>query len=106
MLARISQCAVERRCFSAGVNGHRKLHTSREPPSRERSDRTWSPHAPLPPAPESWALTARAAVGWIALESSEWRCSRSLLLWMLTILLRRICRNVLEIIAVQLIHST
>ena len=40
------------------------------------SGRIWSLHASLLSAPDSCALTARAAVGWIALESSAWRSGR------------------------------
>ena len=47
------------------VTGSSRLGVSR--------GRTWSLHASRLSAPDSCALTARAAVGWIALESSAWR---------------------------------
>ena len=48
-------------------------------PSRGLPRPDLAPHAPLLPEPDSWALTARAAVGWIALESTACRRSRELL---------------------------
>ena len=59
------------------VNGHRKSDTLGPAARRERSDRSGAgletvagAHEALPPSPGRWADRARAAVGWIALESS------------------------------------
>ncbi len=62
------------------TSGHRKSDTLRSVRRRERSDRSRADlgsvagaHHRVFPSPERSADMARAAVGWIALESSAWR---------------------------------